>query len=83
MDEMERYTDPLDIAARNESIATNDSIRETRLRAKPHQMPDAHGNYLITECIECGELIGDRRLAVSIKNDLCIFCATEQERRIR
>ena len=81
--EMEKHTDPLDIASRNESIATEDAIREQRKRAIPQQAPDEHGHYLIHECLECGEDIGIERLKVATKNCYCIECATAQERRKR
>ena len=80
MDE-EKYSDPLDVASRNESIATEDAVREQRKLAVPQQIPDAAGNFSVTECLECGNEIGEQRLRVAIKNTLCIYCATEQERR--
>ena len=80
MDE-EKYSDPLDVASRNESIATADAVREQRKLAVPQQIPDAAGNFSVTECLECGNEIVEQRLRVAIKNTLCIYCATEQERR--
>ena len=79
--EQEKYSDPLDVASRNESIATEDAVREQRKKARPQQIPDAAGNFAITECVECGDEIGEQRLRVAIKNTLCIYCATEQERK--
>ena len=79
--EQEKYSDPLDVASRNESIATADAVREQRKLAVPQQIPDAAGNFSVTECLECGNEIGEQRLRVAIKNTLCIYCATEQERR--
>ncbi len=79
--EQEKYSDPLDVASRNESIATDDAVREQRKLAVPQQIPDAAGNFKIVECVECGDEIGEQRLRVAIKNTLCIYCATEQERR--
>ena len=79
--EQEKYSDPLDVASRNESIATDDAVREQRKLAVPQQFPDAAGNFAITECVECGEHIGEQRLKVAIKNLLCWDCATAQERK--
>ncbi len=79
--EQEKYSDPLDVASRNESIATDDAVREQRKLAVPQQIPDEHGHFAVTECLACGEHIGEQRLKVAIKNTLCIYCATEQERR--
>ena len=80
MDE-EKYSDPLDVASRNESIATEDAVREQRKLAVPQQFPDEHGHFAVTECLECGEHIGEQRLKVAIKNLLCWDCATAQERK--
>jgi len=79
--EQEKYSDPLDVASRNESIATDDAVREQRKLAVPQQFPDAAGNFTITECVECGEHIGEQRLKVAIKNLYCIDCVTAQERK--
>lgn len=79
----EKYSDPLDVASRNEMYATNEAIREQRLKCKPQQEPDADGNYLVHECLECGEDIGEERLKVAIKNLLCWDCATAQEGKKR
>lgn len=81
--EQEKYSDPLDVASRNESIATDDAVREQRKLAVPQQFPDEHGHFAVTECLECGGKIGVQRLMVAIKNTLCIYCATEQERKKR
>ena len=81
--EQEKYSDPLDVASRNESIATDDAVREQRKLAVPQQFPDEHGNFAVTECLACGEHIGEQRLKVAIKNTLCVFCATAQERKKR
>ena len=81
--ELEKFTDPLDIASRNEAIATEDALREQRKLAVPQQQPDAQGNYKVTECVECGEEIGEKRLKVAIKNLFCIDCATAKERKIK
>ena len=75
----EQYSDPLDVASRNESIATEDAVREQRKLAVPQQIPDAAGNFKVLECVACGEDIGSARLMVAIKNLLCVFCATEEE----
>ena len=77
--EQEKCSDPLDVASRNETFATEDAIREQRKHAVPQQIPDAAGNFKITECVSCGEDIGDMRLRVAIKNLYCIDCATAQE----
>lgn len=79
--DIEKYSDPLDVASRNESIATDDAIREHRLRAQPQQTPDEHGHYLIHECLECGEDIGLERLRVATKNCYCLSCVEAQEKR--
>lgn len=79
--EQEKYSDPIDVASRNESIATDAAVREQRKLAVPQQFPDEHGHFAVTECLECGEHIGEQRLRVAIKNLLCWDCATAQERK--
>ena len=79
----EKYSDPLDVASRNEMYATNEAIREQRLKCKPQQEPDADGNYLVHECLECGDHIGEQRLRVAIKNLYCVECVTAQERKAK
>ena len=79
--EQEKYSDPLDVASRNESIATDDAVREQRKLAVPQQSPDSEGNFAVTSCIGCGEDIGEQRLRVAVKNLYCIDCASAQERK--
>ena len=79
----EKYSDPLDVASRNEMYATNESVRVQRLNSIPQQFPDDKGNFLIRECVCCGEDIGEQRLRVAIKNLLCWECATAQERKAK
>jgi len=79
-EEHEIMPDPLDQAAaaerRNSEIALNDVRRACRRS----QEPDESGAYAILECVWCGEEIGKGRLDAAIKNTLCIYCATAQER---
>lgn len=77
--EIERHTDPLDIASRNEELATADSIRIARAGAVPQQFPDDKGEYLIRECVECGNDIGVERLRVAVKNLFCVECVNARE----
>lgn len=79
--DFEQCSDPLDVASRNESIATEDAVREQRKLAVPQQISDAAGNFAVTECVACGEDIGSDRLRVAIKNLYCIECATAMERK--
>jgi RNA polymerase-binding transcription factor DksA len=79
--DIEKYSDPLDVASRNEAIATEDALREQRKKAVPQQTPDEHGFYAITECLECGEDIGLERLRVATKNCYCLSCVEDQEKR--
>lgn len=79
--EIEKYSDPLDVASRNEQFATDDAIREQRKLAQPQQEPDEHGHYSIHECLECGEDIGLERLRVATKNCYCLSCVEDQEKR--
>jgi RNA polymerase-binding transcription factor DksA len=78
--DFEHFSDPLDVASRDEIISTENAVREQRKLAVPQQIPDAAGNFKITECVACGEDIGSDRLRVAIKNLYCIVCATAQEK---
>ena len=76
----ETMPDPLDRAAQLEQISTESSINAVRKLCAPKQKQRADGTYPITECVECGEEIGHARL-VATGSDLCIYCATEAEKR--
>lgn len=77
----ERHTDVNDIASDIEHEQVEISLAEHAKRMKRDQEPDATGAYEITECVECGQEIGEGRLKAAIKNTLCIYCATKREKR--
>ena len=77
--EQEKHADALDRASQLEMENTAGLVSEIRKRSKRTQEPNGAGVYLITECIECDNDIGQGRLMHSIKNTLCIHCATAQE----
>lgn len=77
----ERHTDPLDQASALEMEAANDALRAIRRASKSAQEARPDGTYAITDCDECGDEIGEQRLAVAIKNTHCIHCASAMERR--
>jgi len=79
--EAEKFTDQNDRASDIEDRAREQAVYDTRKNAKRTQEPDEHGKYLVLECVDCGEEIGEGRLRVSIKNTLCIYCAEASERR--
>lgn len=79
----EKYIDPIDVASKNEAIMLETQIRDQRALAKPQQLPRQDGTYEITDCVECGDPIGEGRLKVAIKNLYCIYCASAQERNNR
>jgi RNA polymerase-binding transcription factor DksA len=80
-DEIEKHSDPHDVASDLEMMATEAAIYEARKKSKRDQEPDAKGAYEIEDCIECGNEIGAGRLKFSIRNTLCVECATVHERR--
>ena len=79
--EAEKLTDVSDRASDIEQRNTAQAIYDARKNTKPQQMPRADGSFAITDCDECGLEIGEARLAVAIKNRLCIHCAADLERR--
>lgn len=79
--EAEKFTDVSDRASDIEQRATAQAIYDARKNVRPQQSPRADGSFAVTDCDECGLEIGGARLAVAIKNRLCIHCATEMERR--
>lgn len=79
----EQLSDPNDIASEVEMLTTESALNRVRRAARRHQEPDANGVYAILDCIECGAEIGEGRLKVSIKNDICIYCAELAERKRR
>lgn len=79
-DEIEKHPDPHDIASDLEMMSTEAAIYEARKKTKRDQEADAKGRYEIEDCVECGNEIGEGRLRVSIRNTLCVECATAHER---
>lgn len=76
-----KHSDESDIASEIEAAFLEKAINDVRAKVKRSQEPNSRGSYLILECIECGGGIGQGRLEVSIKNTLCIECATALEKR--
>lgn len=79
--EREKFTDLFDRASQSEQEALDDARAAHARRMKRDQEPDANGVYAVTECVECGEDIGEGRLTHAIKNTVCIHCQTRAERR--
>ena len=78
---VEKHTDVLDIASSVQQEAMKHAIHDHAKKMKRDQEPDKEGVYAATECIECGDDIGEGRLQHSIRNHWCIHCATLVERR--
>lgn len=77
----DKITDVSDQATAREMENLDISLREHARRVRRSQDARADGTYEITECVECGEDIGEGRLTHAIKNTLCIHCATAAEKR--
>lgn len=73
--------DDSDKATAVEMLATQQAIADVQNKVKRSQEADQDGNYKILDCLTCGDEIGEGRLNASIKNTLCIHCATRLERR--
>lgn len=82
-DTMDKITDVSDLATQREQENLEISRREHGRAMTRSQEALADGTYEIEECIECGNEIGLGRLMHSIKNTLCIHCATAAEKRMK
>lgn len=81
--EADKLTDPSDQASEIEHRSLAIYLHDARKKAKRTQEARADGTYAITDCEDCGDEIGEGRLKVSIKNTICVYCATARERGIR
>jgi RNA polymerase-binding transcription factor DksA len=72
--------DPADLALKNEAILLNFNLEAQRHAAKPKQVRNPDGTWPDPECVSCGNDIGEARLQAT-GSDLCIFCATAEEKR--
>lgn len=73
-------SDPVDLAAKNEALLRRFNLEAQRHAAKPKQVRNEDGTWPTPECVDCGDEIGEARLAATGSN-LCIICATAEERR--
>ncbi len=75
----DRDPDENDRATRLEMEANAALVDRARLAARQDQTPGPDGLFSITECVECGEYIGEGRLRAAARNTLCVHCATAAE----
>lgn len=78
---LNKHSDWLDAASELEMAFTESSVNQISAMAKQSQLPRPDGTYEFTDCEECGNEIGEGRLAAAPKNLLCIHCATLSEKR--
>lgn len=79
----DKLTDLIDQASAQEMRETAIRVAEARAKAKRDQEPLPDGTYAITECVECGDEIGEARLKVATHNTMCVFCQSKAERWLR
>jgi RNA polymerase-binding transcription factor DksA len=79
VDHEEHLSDPLDVAARAELTATLAAREDHRRRCKPEQVQNEDGTWPTEDCVDCGEPIGEARLALGRVR--CIDCQTKLEKR--
>lgn len=72
------YRDPLAYASHLEERERQAAIAVHRANSKPEQEPNEYGEFEITECVDCGEDIGEFR--VSLGKVRCITCQELKER---
>lgn len=79
--ERDKLTDPSDRATQAEEENLEIAMEEHARRMKRDQEPLPDGSYEHLDCDDCGDEIEGARLAVAIRNRLCIHCANARERR--
>lgn len=79
--EREHVSDVSDKASQVEMENLQISLQEHARKVRRSQEVRMDGTYAIEDCVKCGEVIGEGRLRVSIKNTLCISCANYAEGR--
>lgn len=77
----EKVSDVSDQATNQEQRALAYHLDRAMRKSKRQQEEKADGTYEVTDCVDCGDEIGEQRLRVSIMNTLCIYCATARERK--
>lgn len=77
---VEKHTDILDIASSAQQEHMKHALHDHAKKMRRDQEPDKNGVYAILDCIECGDEIGEGRLAVAIKNTRCVRCVSLEER---
>ena len=77
----ERHIDPLDQASANAEDLIEGLVAERRRAAAPQQVPDEHGKYRFTECVEedCGVDLPIERLRLG--RIRCVDCQERLEKR--
>ena len=80
---IEHHCDPFDVASDVEARARDGAINEAMAKAKPQQVVQSDGTFLVVDCLECGDDIGEARLRVASRNHFCVHCASVLERRLR
>lgn len=73
MEEVEHFTDPLDVGAQVAEAERQRCEFLQRDKAKPKQVRNPDGSWPCPDCVECGEPIVQGRLNLGF--DTCIDCA--------
>lgn len=72
-----QFSDEIDRANFIADMANQEAVDYYRLLAQPEQQRDADGNWETEECVDCGDEIGEGRLAMG--RIRCIGCQTARE----
>lgn len=78
LDELEKETDPLDVASNRALAETHLRVQAQRAKVAPKQVKNPDGTWPDPDCIECGNPIGLERLEATGSN-LCVECARAKE----
>ncbi len=72
------YVDPLAHASNMEERERQSALKRQREASKPEQVQNPDGTWPIEECVDCGDEIGEARLALA--KIRCIHCQTAKEK---
>lgn len=79
---MSETADPLDQAGLLTQQLNDAYIDNVRAKSRPEQTQRADGSWLFSECVDCGDDLGERKLIGKIR---CFSCqsAVEREKRFQ
>lgn len=77
---MSDNADPLDQAGLLTQQLNDAYLQNARAKNRPEQIVQSDGSWLFTDCVECGDDLGGRKLIGKVR---CVQCQTALERERR